>query len=55
MYARDQYPGFPHQDGLDRRGPRESVSVTVQSFDDMHVFAVKIASDLVEPRMAVKP
>src|SRR5580693_5318605 len=54
-YARSRRPRFEQYIRiLNGRRPSESVSVTVKAFDDVHVFAVEIATELVKPTGAVE-
>src|SRR5438552_3164138 len=39
---------------LDRRGPCERVAVAMEALDHMHVFAVHVSTDLIEPGVAVE-
>src|ERR1700682_451564 len=54
-YARGRCPRL-EQDVriLDGRRPGEGISIAMQSFDDVHVLAMKIDSELIEPTGAVE-
>src|SRR6185436_18231316 len=52
---RSRGPGFQqHVRIFDGRRPREGVSIPMEALDHVHVFAMEIAADLVEPGVAVE-
>src|SRR5258708_28399391 len=54
-YAWSCCPWFEqHVRILNGRRPGESVSVAVQALDDVHVFAVEIAPELIKPTCTVE-